>query len=235
MPFWDTLDEVLRAYKFINGFGLAFGLLAAVFAFVGAFSAVGSYYYGNRKDELQAISSKADLDRVRNTIHTFSAHLYVEYSWPTPNNPLLEEDQGGGIGEEDHLQLVRQNFSTHSPEAIYLKRINLYQITKISDTRASFDVDLIPRNQDYPIGSQISELDQIKNIMLFIPVKNYWMNGRDTYQLRIEKVRVDLFLNGAKKTFLFDEPETLSPVRAQSTVLWGYLTPSRKFVFANGI
>lgn len=234
MPYWNTLGEVLQAYKLFNSVGLFCGILAAVFAFAGSFSAVGSYYYGARKDELQAIASKAELDQVRNTIHSFTASIYLEYTWEPPNNPLLETDQGGGIGEEDHLQLIRENPETKLAEGLWFKRVNLYKISKLSDSRASFEVTLVPRTQGFPIGNQIADLDQIKNFRALVPVKNYWMNGRDSYPIQIQNIRLDVFVNGTKKTFQFNDQEELNPVREHEEVLWGYLIPVRSFNFKLG-
>jgi hypothetical protein len=218
---------------FIN-IGLFCGILTAVFAFAGSLSAVGSYFYGVRKDELLAIASKAELDQVRNTIHSFTASLYLEFTWEHPNNPLLETDQGGGVGEEDHLQLIRENPETRLEEGLWLKRVNPYRISKISDLRASFEVTLVPRAQGFPIGNQMADLDQIKSFRALVPVKNYSMNGRDNYLIQIQNIRLDLFINGTRRTFQFNDQEGLTPVQEHQEVLWGYLNPFRNFNFTLG-
>ncbi len=232
MPFWNTLEEVNLVYRNISTFGLITGLVAAVFAFLSAFSAVGGYYYGSRKDELQNMASAAELDKIRSKIQTFTLKLYVEYSWDSPNNPLIYQSDGGGIGgEEDHIQLIRENSQTGIPEELFFKRVNQYKIFKISDNGASFEVDLVARASGFPVGFQIKDLNEIKSFITYIPVKNYWMNGRDKYKIRINKIILELFVNGEKRIYSFDEQEEVLPKLVYSDVIWGYLTPVRKFSF----
>lgn len=231
MPFWNSLDEVLKVYKTLSHLGLVCGIIAALSGVIGSLSAVGAFVYGNRKDEMSAVAANAELNRIRNAIHSFSARLYVEYSWAKPHTPLLENDQGGGIGEEDHLTLLRTEPSTNNTSEIYLKRTNQYQITRLSETSASFEVALSLRNQGFPLGNQTTELSQIKNIRAFIPVKNYRMNGQDHYELKISKVRLDLIINGKNRPFEFIQSESLFPKRQQSDALWGYLVLTRNIVF----
>jgi hypothetical protein len=232
MPFWNSLEDVLKAYKVLTISGLSLGILAAVCAFLASISAIGTHYYGARKDELSAIATRYELDRVKNKIHSFTVRMHAEYNWELPNNPLLDEDQGGGIGEEDHLQLIRDNHDLKTVEGLYLKRTNQYQIKRISDTRASFDVDLVLREQGFPIGFQTEDLNQIKNFRALIPVKNYWMNGRDTYKIQVSEIKLEFIINGAVTPFHFNNSEFLIPSREHTEVLWGYLTPVRNFNYS---
>lgn len=229
MPFWNSLEDVIRAYRFLSMTGLCLGILAGICALIASFSAIGTYYYGNRKDELMAIKSERELDFIRNKITSFSIKLHVEYSWDLPNNPLLDSDQGGGVGEEDHLMLLRINPETKFQEELYFKRTSLYKIAKIGENRASFNVDLVPRESGFPLGSQISELKQITAFVIYIPVKNYWMNGRDNYNLQVEKIQIRIAINGKERELNFNSKQMVTPTRIQHQVIWGYITPTGVF------
>lgn len=229
MPFWNTLEDVIKAYKFLSMTGLCLGILAGVCALIASMSAIGTYYYGNRKDELVSFQSERELDFIRNKITSFSIKLHVEYSWELPNNPLLDSDQGGGVGEEEHLMLLRINPKTRSEEELYFKRTNLYQITKIGESRASFDVDLIPKESGFPIGNQINDLKQIGNFVIYIPVKNYWMNGRDTYTIQVERILMKTIINGKARELNINNRQVITPSKVQKQVIWGYITPTGVF------
>lgn len=148
--------------------------------------------------------------------------------------PLLENDQGGGSGEEDHLFFIRENPSIHGAEQIWFKRVNQYRISKLSASRASFEVNLVPREDGFPIGSQVDDLEQFYEVSAHIPLKNYWMNGRDTYDVQVEVFRLTLYINGVSKIYEYRDAEKLSPVKVYKDVLWGYIAPTRKFVFGYG-
>lgn len=83
MPFWDTLEEALTAYKWFSGIGLVCGIVVATFGFAGALSAVGAYYYGARKDELQSLKASSELDRAQHHpfIYCQSIHRIYLAAW----------------------------------------------------------------------------------------------------------------------------------------------------------
>src|SRR4051812_25612501 len=118
---WNNLESVTATTRILAGATAWLTIFAAA-------AGIGTYVFSNRKDDLADIALRGALAQVREQINNFTARVLVEYSWQPPHNPLLQEDQGGGIGTEDHLLLMRTDPATNVRSETWLRRTTPYTI-----------------------------------------------------------------------------------------------------------
>lgn len=158
--------------------------------------------------------------RVRN----FSVSVIVDFSWPSSQNPLLDN-------QNDHSSDTNEFFWLNSSsETIGLESSQGYKITRTGPNSATFACIFTPKKGEI-LGRDSQFLYEFGNCTIHFLLKNYWTNGRDSYQVVILNSKMEFTLNEQKRTFAIKTPTSATPSKVHDYI-WGLITVSNAIDWA---